>query len=242
MASQQRDRRGPEGAPTAARPDGGVRGGGRNFVTANMHCTSCTSTVSCSLTGGILAQHFLLPEDRVVLMTNRGVLLVVAPTFAALHSRAESGTQTKVGLQLLQNATNRMCMIKCTKQAMKSRSTALCLACAAARAHIVWWRCEQRHIACAAGGPAVDIREVPASNLRWEVGWQDLLVMEPRMSSSAAVSGMPDRLVVHRKGRPGVDDPAPLTHELRIFPNTPQVTPRLLWDVSGEHSCTRNAA
>jgi len=38
-----------------------------------------------------LAQHFLLPEDRVVLLTNRGVLLAVAPTFAALHSRAESG-------------------------------------------------------------------------------------------------------------------------------------------------------
>jgi len=72
----------------------------------------------------------------------------------------------------------------------------------------------------------VDIREVPAAQMRWEVSWQDLLVMEPRMSSSTAAGGMPDRLVVHRKGRPGVDEPAPLTHELRIFPNTPQVTPR----------------
>ncbi len=76
----------------------------------------------------------------------------------------------------------------------------------------------------------MDIREVPASQLRWEVVWQDLLVMEPRMSSAAVASGAPDRLVVHRKGRPGYDEAAPsahsLTHELRIFPNTPQVTPR----------------
>ncbi len=72
----------------------------------------------------------------------------------------------------------------------------------------------------------MDIREVPAAQMRWEVSWQDLLVMEPRMSSSTAAGGMPDRLVVHRKGRPGVEEPAPLTHELRIFPNTPQVTPR----------------
>ena len=77
----------------------------------------------------------------------------------------------------------------------------------------------------------MDIREVPASQLRWEVGWQDLLVMEPRMSSAAVTSGAPDRLVVHRKGRPGHTEAAlpthSLAHELRIFPNTPQVTPRL---------------
>ena len=74
----------------------------------------------------------------------------------------------------------------------------------------------------------MDIREVPAAQLRWEVGWQDLLVMEPRMSSSTAANGMPDRLVVHRKGRPGVNEQAPLTYELRIFPNTPQVSSHLL--------------
>ena len=76
----------------------------------------------------------------------------------------------------------------------------------------------------------MDIREVPASQLRWEVVWQDLLVLEPRMSSAAVASGAPDRLVVHRKGRPGYEEAVPsahaLTHELRIFPNTPQVPPR----------------
>ena len=36
----------------------------------------------------------------------------------------------------------------------------------------------------------------------------------------------PDRLHVHRKGKPGQQDEQPLAHELRCFPNTRQVRPR----------------
>ena len=38
-----------------------------------------------------LAQHFLLPDGRVALLSNCAIMLVSAPSFAALHSRAETG-------------------------------------------------------------------------------------------------------------------------------------------------------
>lgn len=68
----------------------------------------------------------------------------------------------------------------------------------------------------------IDMRELPTASLRWEVLWEDLLVMEPRASNSSAAT-MPDRLVVHRKGRPGVEEPTPLAFQLHSFPGTPQV-------------------
>lgn len=33
----------------------------------------------------------------------------------------------------------------------------------------------------------------------------------------------PDRLTVHRKGKPGQQEEEPLAHELRCWPNLPQV-------------------
>lgn len=68
----------------------------------------------------------------------------------------------------------------------------------------------------------IDMREIPTASLRWEVLWEDLLVMEPRASNSINARA-PDRLVVHRKGRPGVEEPAALAFQLHSFPGTPQV-------------------
>lgn len=74
-----------------------------------------------------------------------------------------------------------------------------------------------------AGTAATDMRDVPVSVLRWRVQWDDLLALEPRTGSSA---GSRDRLIVHRKGRPGLASPgqdAPLAEELRCFPSTSMV-------------------
>ena len=35
--------------------------------------------------------------------------------------------------------------------------------------------------------------------------------------------GITDRLTVHRKGKPGQQEEEPLAHELRCWPNVPQV-------------------
>ena len=50
---------------------------------------------------------------------------------------------------------------------------------------------------------------------------QDLLTLELRWSSREGA--YPDRLTVHRKGRPGLQEEEPLAHELRCWPNIPQV-------------------
>lgn len=77
-----------------------------------------------------------------------------------------------------------------------------------------------------AGTAATDMREVPVSVLRWRVQWDDLLALEPRSASGAAAR---DRLIVHRKGRPGLSAPPgqepPLAEELKCFPNTAMVPP-----------------
>lgn len=38
-------------------------------------------------------EHFLLPDDRVAILTSRALLLVVAPTFAKLQCAAETGAR-----------------------------------------------------------------------------------------------------------------------------------------------------
>ena len=50
---------------------------------------------------------------------------------------------------------------------------------------------------------------------------QDLLTVELRRSSREAP--YPDRLSVHRKGKPGQQEEEPLAHELRCWSNIPQV-------------------
>lgn len=64
---------------------------------------------------------------------------------------------------------------------------------------------------------------VPLQNacLMWQNVSQDLLALEPRRSHRE----LPflDRITVHRKGVPGHDEDEPLAHELRCFPNNPQV-------------------
>lgn len=52
--------------------------------------------------------------------------------------------------------------------------------------------------------------------------WQDLLTLELRWSSRDVA--YPDRLTVHRKGRPGLQEEEPLAHELRCWQNIPQVS------------------
>ena len=41
--------------------------------------------------------HFLLPEDRVVVLTNRALTCLVAPGFAAVHAAAEQGRLDTTG-------------------------------------------------------------------------------------------------------------------------------------------------
>ena len=62
---------------------------------------------------------------------------------------------------------------------------------------------------------------------RFAQGWsrvQDMLAME--LARSHRDLRFPDRLHLHRKGKPGQQDEQPLAHELRCFPNTRQVSPR----------------
>lgn len=50
---------------------------------------------------------------------------------------------------------------------------------------------------------------------------QDLLAIELRYSHKELP--FPDRITVHRRGVPGQEEEEILAHELRCYPNTPQV-------------------
>jgi len=43
--------------------------------------------------GEAYEEHFLLPDDRVALLTSKSMLLVIAPTFAQLHAAAQNGAR-----------------------------------------------------------------------------------------------------------------------------------------------------
>ncbi|GAB4822342.1 hypothetical protein N2152v2_009388 [Parachlorella kessleri] len=103
-------------------------------------------------------QHFVLVEDRVVILTSRGIMLVVAPNFAVLDGAAEIGEELRV----------------------------------------------------------VD---VPPGTREWCVPWGDLLTLELRWTSDDPNA---DRLIVHRKGKPGVQETESLAHQLKCFPKTGQ--------------------
>jgi hypothetical protein len=45
-------------------------------------------------------EHFLLPDDRVALLTSKSMLLVIAPTFAQLHASAEGGERPSLRCEL----------------------------------------------------------------------------------------------------------------------------------------------
>ena len=67
---------------------------------------------------------------------------------------------------------------------------------------------------------------MPPAVLKWRVQWGDLLALEPRISGSGPSSRQPagpDRLVVHRKGRPGMDGEPALSEQLRTYSTVPQV-------------------
>ncbi|KDD71181.1 hypothetical protein H632_c5627p0, partial [Helicosporidium sp. ATCC 50920] len=96
---------------------------------------------------------------RVAVLTNRGVLLIRAPGFAALDGAAEVG--------------------------------------------------------------AIAVSEVAPGELRWAVAWEDVLALELRWGRGAV---QPDRVVVHRKGRPGGEEAESLAHQFLTFPGTPQAT------------------
>ncbi len=55
------------------------------------------------------------------------------------------------------------------------------------------------------------------------VWWQDLLTITLRWGNREGP--YPDRLTVHRKGMPSQQGEEPLAHELRCWPNLPQVYP-----------------
>lgn len=65
---------------------------------------------------------------------------------------------------------------------------------------------------------------------------QDLLTVELRRSSREAP--YPDRLSVHRKGKPGQQEEEPLAHELRCWSNIPQVPPLNLVSSTTAHPST----
>lgn len=76
------------------------------------------------------------------------------------------------------------------------------------------------------GRPVTDMRDVPPAVLKWRVQWGDLLAMEPRIGGSGPTGRQPagpDRLVVHRKGRPGMDGEPALSEQLRTYSTVPQV-------------------
>lgn len=83
----------------------------------------------------------------------------------------------------------------------------------------------QLHASAERGRPVTDMRDVPPAVLKWRVQWSDLLAMEPRISGSGPASRQPagpDRLVVHRKGRPGMDGEPALSEQLRTYSTVPQ--------------------
>ncbi|KAL3132004.1 hypothetical protein ABBQ32_14227 [Trebouxia sp. C0010 RCD-2024] len=105
-------------------------------------------------------EHMLLPEEQVVILTNRCIMKLRAPGFAQVHKAAESGISN------------------------------------------------------------TSLIDVPPAEVRWAIPWQDLLTLELRRSSREAP--YPDRLSVHRKGKPGQQEEEPLAHELRCWSNVPQ--------------------
>lgn len=52
-------------------------------------------------------EHFLLPDDRVALLTSQSMLLVIAPTFAKLQAEAEAGEARRwlVASEVIQGTT-----------------------------------------------------------------------------------------------------------------------------------------
>ena len=70
---------------------------------------------------------------------------------------------------------------------------------------------------------ALDCQACDSAHKLCKLGVQDLLTLELRWSSREGA--YPDRLTVHRKGRPGQQEEEPLAHELRCWPNIPQVSP-----------------
>jgi vacuolar protein sorting-associated protein 13A/C len=74
---------------------------------------------------------------------------------------------------------------------------------------------------------AVSAAEVNAGEVQWVVRWEDVLALELRWSSSTSGTSSgryPDRVVVHRRGTPGVVEPTPLARLIACYPETPQAS------------------
>jgi vacuolar protein sorting-associated protein 13A/C len=75
---------------------------------------------------------------------------------------------------------------------------------------------------------AVSAAEVVAGEVQWAVRWEDVLALELRWSShsdhTASSGRYPDRVVVHRRGTPGVVEVTPLARLLACYPETPQAS------------------
>lgn len=108
-------------------------------------------------------EHFVCPNHRVLLLTNRSIMLVTAPGFAELDGAAEVG-------QL---------------------------------------------------GP-FSLSDVDPGDVEWRVRWTDVLAFELRWSARGAKN--PDKLVVHRRGRPGFVELESLARVISCYPNTPQAS------------------
>ncbi|KAL0043259.1 hypothetical protein WJX82_006661 [Trebouxia sp. C0006] len=78
----------------------------------------------------------------------------------------------------------------------------------------------QVHRAAESGASPTTLMEVPPAEVRWAIPWQDLLTVELRWGNREGP--YPDRLTVHRKGKPSQQEEEPLAHELRCWPNVPQ--------------------
>jgi hypothetical protein len=66
------------------------------------------------------------------------------------------------------------------------------------------------------------LSDVAPGDVEWRVRWTDVLAFELRWSVRGAKH--PDKLVVHRRGRPGFVEEESLAHVISCYPNTPQAS------------------
>lgn len=64
---------------------------------------------------------------------------------------------------------------------------------------------------------------VPPGKIMWAIRWDDVLAFELRWSPGSP-SKYPDKVVIHRRGIPGVPDQEPLAYMLMCFSDTPQAS------------------
>jgi hypothetical protein len=168
----------------------------------------------------------VLPEDRVVLLTSAGLLLVHAPGFTQLDGAAEIGEQAGRRMGCVCGGGALLLGSCCVKRQGTRSSCSCCLApcphrsCSCERRAA--WRGAVARCAASSSSPSAlpwrSLEERRSGQLLWmhrpprrrphggspaappppAVRWEDVLALELRWSREMRY---PDRLVVHRKGK-----------------------------------------